>query len=58
MHVTIGKNNVEFSDLNTKSPGNCPKLIFFMKGYNIPTANIIIPKIINIFCIYNCLYAP
>ena len=30
MHVTIGKNNVEFSDLNTKSPGNCPKLIFLM----------------------------
>ena len=26
----IGKNNVEFSDLNTKSPGNCPKPIFLM----------------------------
>ena len=50
MHVTIGKKNVEFPDLTIMSPGNWPKPSFFMKGYNSPTINNIIPKIIKIFC--------
>ena len=52
MHVTIGKKNVEFPDLTIMSPGNWPKSSFFMKGYNSPTINNIIPKIIKILHFY------